>query len=340
MSALRAMLIQPKSAVLSLALASALFAAGELRAQQPPAQPPAQPADRGQASSEVMLSDAERQACVDAYSKGQTHKMLGNLRAARNSVQLCTITKCGRLAPECASMERELVAAIPTLLVRVRDHEGNDVADAQVIIGGRVIDFSAGLAVEMNPGNYLLVVQRPGAEPINQSFVLVAREKNRLLEATFPAPPHEPSPSSATKPASEPTPGFDVPDSGPDTTAQPGGLSPLVPIGFSVAGAGLVVFAIAGGISLDRQSELDDTCPDDQCPADAGDDVDAAILSSRVATAGVIALGLGAGLGVIGLLISDFSSKDPAKDAGAEPNASLELTPLLGPGFVGLSGRF
>lgn len=331
-----------KSALLCLTLSSAVFVASEVGAQQPPAPPP----DGGQPSSEVLLSDQERQACIDSFSKAQTHRMLGDLRAARTTVQGCTVTKCGRLAPECAAMERQLADDIPTLIVRVRDHQGNDVADAQVVIGGRVVDFSAGLAVEMNPGNYLMVVQRPGTDPINQTVVLGVREKNREIVATFPPPKEEPPAAAAVAPA----PGtgastgslFGSAAAPPADTQAPEskGVSALVPVGFAIAGAGLIVFAVAGGISLDRQSALEDKCPDDQCPSDAQDDVDAAKASARAATAGLIGTGLGLGLGLVGLLISDFSKDEPAKDGGGEIKASLELTPLIGPGYLGLSGRF
>lgn len=108
---------------------------------------------------------------------------------------------------------------------------------------------------------------------------------------------------------------------------EEGGVSPLVWVGFGVGGAGLVTFAVAGGIALSRKSALDDACGGgDLCPSSQRDAHDDALVAAHVATVGAVVAGAGAALGVVGLLLS----------GGGE----AEVSAVLGPTTLGLRGRF
>jgi len=110
-----------------------------------------------------------------------------------------------------------------------------------------------------------------------------------------------------------------------------GGTWPLVPIGFAVAGTALVIGTITGAISMSQAADLGDRCPGDVCPPDIEGEVDTMMTLGHVSTASFVIAGVGAGVGLVGLLTG--GSEGATESEGA-------LRPLLGPGFVGLTGTF
>jgi hypothetical protein len=133
-------------------------------------------------------------------------------------------------------------------------------------------------------------------------------------EVAADAPPPEPQPEVGE---SEPS----------------GALSPLVYVGFGIGAVGFVTWGIAGGISLANRSALSDECPGDVCASDQQDTIDSGEAAGHVATVGMIVGFAGATLGVIGLLL-------PTGDDQAADVDEATIRPLIGPGTVGLSGRF
>lgn len=93
-----------------------------------------------------------------------------------------------------------------------------------------------------------------------------------------------------------------------------GGRSPLVYAGFGVGGAGLVVGAIAGGLSLSAASAAKKVCAaDGSCAASAQPDLDLSLTMANISNVG-FALGfVGAAVGVVGLVIS------PRAGAASQP---------------------
>ena len=129
--------------------------------------------------------------------------------------------------------------------------------------------------------------------------------------------------------ASEPEPATPPPASADEPTDE-AGLSPLVWIGFGIGGAGLLVGAITGAVSLSQASSLQDDCPEDVCTPDRQEDIDSMITMANLSNVGFVVAGVGAALGVVGIIISG----DEEEPSGAR------LRPLLGPGLVGVDGRF
>ena len=83
-------------------------------------------------------------------------------------------------------------------------------------------------------------------------------------------------------------------------------LSPLVPIGFGVGAAGLVVGAVAGLVALNKKSALDAGCKTPSgtqfvCENNASD-LSTARGAATVSTVGFVVAGVGAAVGVVGLL--------------------------------------
>lgn len=84
-------------------------------------------------------------------------------------------------------------------------------------------------------------------------------------------------------------------------------LSPLVPIGFGVGTAGLVVGSVAGLVALSKKSTLETQCtqqtPSGPVGCGAGvSDLSTARGAATVSTVGFVVAGVGAAVGVVGLL--------------------------------------
>ncbi|MGK3986974.1 tetratricopeptide repeat protein [Sorangium sp. So ce136] len=106
----------------------------------------------------------------------------------------------------------------------------------------------------------------------------------------------------------------------------------LMAIGFSVGAVGLVVGAVAGALTLSKSDALAEVCTDGGCPPSWAGELSTAKTLANVSNAGFAALAVGAGVGVAGLLML------PSRNATA--GASAALTPVLGPGSIGLHLTF
>lgn len=104
------------------------------------------------------------------------------------------------------------------------------------------------------------------------------------------------------------------------------GTSPWVYVGFGVAGAGVLVGSVSGGVALSKASAAKDDCVDDRCPPSAHDDIDSGRTWGTVSTVSFIVAALGAGVGGYAL----WSSK-PEK-------AKVEA--WVAPGSAGVRGKF
>ena len=97
-------------------------------------------------------------------------------------------------------------------------------------------------------------------------------------------------------------------------------------IAFGAGGAALVLGAVTGALTVTRMDEVRKTCGEGlMCPDDYRDEVDGARTLGHVSTAGFIAAGVGAAVGVVLLVL-------PRKKAPAAVGLSL------GPGFAGVKG--
>ena len=104
--------------------------------------------------------------------------------------------------------------------------------------------------------------------------------------------------------------------------------SPLVFIGFGVAGAGIIAGSITGLMSMSRASSVRDSCVDGKCPPSTHDDYDSGKTLGNISTVAFIVAGVGAAVGVVGLF-----SKAKTKEG---PTVSLYVSPF----GTGLSGSF
>jgi len=111
-----------------------------------------------------------------------------------------------------------------------------------------------------------------------------------------------------------------------------GGSNLLVPIGFGIAGAGVLVGSITGLMAISKKSSAEKSCVDGRCPPSTHDDIDAGRSLGNVSTIAFVVAGVGAGIGIWGLM-----SPTPTH-AEKPPAASASL--WVGVGSAGLRGRF
>ena len=157
-----------------------------------------------------------------------------------------------------------------------------------VLLDGEPLD-SAGLGVKrpVNPGEHEVKASERGYLAQSKSFSI---ESGELTEITLELPP--------------------APDSG----LPSGGMKPIRIGGFAALGlgaAGLAVGGVTGGLALGQHGDLTDGCPGNVCPPDQSENLDSFRTMGSVSTAGFVAGGVLAAVGVT-LVILGASDDEPA----------------------------
>ncbi len=98
-----------------------------------------------------------------------------------------------------------------------------------------------------------------------------------------------------------------------------------------LGGAGLVLGGVAGVVLLGQEPDLEERCPDRQCPPDAQDDVDSFDTMRILSTAGFIIGGVGLVAGTTFLLLAP--SDEPEAD-------EAQVVPYVTLGGLGIRGTF
>jgi hypothetical protein len=225
----------------------------------------------------------------------------------------------------------ELKPRIPKLSFKL-EGLADGIAPNVLVDGSEIKAAALTFPRQVNPGAHKISASAEGykaislhvdvAEGATQDLVLTFEVDPNFVAAVVPVPATEPTPKADPKP--------DV------VTPTDRGISILTIVGFSIGGAGLIAGAITGGLSLAKGSTLQDECAADATPGDACDpdrqgDVDSALLVSHISTISFAVGGAGFVLGFVSLVF----------DLGADgATTSSSLRPLLGPGYVGVSGRF
>ncbi|MBS2020549.1 MAG: hypothetical protein JST00_47275 [Deltaproteobacteria bacterium] len=247
---------------------------------------------------------------ITALELGKTYVQMGKLVEAREvllSVSRIPVRKNESTKASDARTESEALAAqvkprLASLTVRVKG-----ATPGKVQVDGVVVPPDAvSVPRILNPGSHVVVLDAGGKT--TQTDVTLAEGEARELEI---APPEASAPPVVTPPPIvTPPPAPVVP---PPTSA--GGMSPLVPVGFTIAGVGIVVGAITGAMTLSSASTVKDACTSDgRCPSRAQSDIDAAKTTGTISTLGFVIGLAGAAVGVAGLFVS--RPRDEARGAG------------------------
>lgn len=230
-------------------------------------------------------------------------------------------------------LANELEARIPSVHVILTGSKD----DAEVRIDDVAIPPAANsLPRKLNPGSHLVVAKSGGVE--RRATFRVQEKESKDVTLDFGQP------QVADVPADKPPPVIDTPP--PPVTPPPvtpdspsdgnGTRMALVVGGFSFAAVGVIAGSVTGIMSLNQTSDLKAQCPGGHCPASLQSDLDGARTLATVSTVAFIAGGVGAIVGVIGLILPHGNA--PAAAVSAPAAAHVE--PWIGFGAAGLRGTF
>lgn len=212
---------------------------------------------------------------------------------------------------------------------RVEVTFGSTPSGAQLEVDGRAIG-AAPTTARLDAGPHTVVAIRPGYARAERSFDAVRAGPNQVevtLEALPPPPPVAAAPPPPPPTAAAPPPSVTTPAPSDDE----GGVSPWTWTAFGVAAAGLAIGSVFTVQTLqtldDEEAAREARRPKREIELLQAEATDRAI----VANVGFGAAAAGLAVGTI-LLIVDLSGDDDPESAA--------VVPEVGPGFVGLSGRF
>jgi tetratricopeptide (TPR) repeat protein len=209
---------------------------------------------------------------------------------------------------------QEVAERTPTLKISVLEPEANKV---RITVDGEEYDTGDG-AIPVNPGSVAVEATATGYEAFNKTLKLAEGKRESLaIRLKAQAKTEEESGGS--------------------------GLKTRIPA-YVAWGVGAVGLGVGIGFGIMAIKSTNDVvnlygCQDNTCPPDAEEDLDVAKANGHVSTAGFVIAGAGAATGTILFLLAD----DGDTEGGPDPDAGtlkIEARPLVGPGYVGLSGRF
>ena len=179
---------------------------------------------------------------------------------------------------------------------------------AQTMIDGKEIDASS--EVPSDPGDHEILVRAEGFENGTRSLSLREGAHEHLQLDLAPLVKAAP------------------------VKAAGGSKAPAITL-FVLGGAGLLVGGGAGIAALLQAKDAKALCTGNVCPASAAASIDRSKLSGTISTVGFIAGGALVGAGIVALIAS--SSGDSKKES---PREGARVTPWIGLGEAGISGKF
>ena len=189
------------------------------------------------ASSRAALADNKR-SCLSSYVEVQRARNASRLLDARDAAIACSRQTCPeRLQTDCLTWLREVEATIPTVVVSVVGPDGAARLDALVSIDGKDVPVD-GRAVSLDPGRHAVRATLTGADPLEQSLVVMQGKRDQPVQITFPALDHAPSPPAAPAAPARP----------PPVVTRP--TPPLVFAFGALAVVGIGTWAVVGGTTL------------------------------------------------------------------------------------------
>jgi hypothetical protein len=279
-------------------------------------------------------ADALMKVPTTGIEVARTQIALGKLLEARETLNRVSKipAKAGEPAPfrdarkQADTLNAELANRIPSVVVVPSNTEPGQ--PSAINIDGEDIPPSvAAVPRKINPGTHVATVKSGKLE--KKVEFIVAEKENKTVEVDFKdqvaAQPPPPPPPPPPKP-------------------QPSGSSTgkiLMFGGFGLAAVGAGVGAVTGLMSISKTGDIKDHCKNDKCTTDQADAIDSAKLLGNISTVAFIAGGVGAGVGVVGLLLMNKESKESPPDTpGASGFHPTNIRAVLGPSYAGLTGAF
>lgn len=217
----------------------------------------------------------------------------------------------------------DLKERTPTLTVVMVDPRPVDVP-ADVTLDGESFDPDVG-PYPVNPGTHEVVAEAEGYE--EEAFEVELQEgaaetlKISLRELPKPVVEEE------------------------EDDGEGMGKWPAI-VAWGIGGVGLAVGAGFGIVAIDQTNTLYDEydCDDNRCPQEAEDDLNTSKTNGNLSTVGFVVAGVGLVAGTVLWLVADSGDDDdePVDDEELDLDADLavQVRPLIGAGYLGLSGTF
>jgi len=226
-----------------------------------------------------------------------------------------------RARKEAAALQASIAPRIPEVTLNLDGWDGE--SQLKVSIDGDEIRTDiATLPRGLNPGPHDLSIKAADYATVKLTFTLGEGEQKKLRVVLTPG---EGELEEEPEPQPNPVPVGDL-----ETES---GISPLVWVGVGVAGAGVLVGSITGGLSLADASSAKEGCNGNVCPVENEIDADRSLALSYVATTSFAVAGVGAVIGIVGLFVGG-DEPTPADTSG------LTVQPFIGPTTLGLQGTW
>jgi hypothetical protein len=243
-----------------------------------------------------------RDACVDAYERGQEQRLAGALLDARVRFASCAADACPAFIHEdCARLMAEVNSEVPSVSFEVTSG-GRPIVAVRVSEEDRVLAERVDQTpVEFDPGSHWLRFETPGAEPVTQMLVLGRHDKNRRIRVEFPI--LAPAPPGRRDPAAPAT----------------GAVNPVPWVVLGVGALGVSGFALFASAGSSKEAELERTC----APSCGANEVQSARTNYVLADVSLA-------VGVTGFLLGGYLLLTP--DSKPATSGAFPMVVRLGPG--------
>jgi len=120
-------------------------------------------------------------ACVHAYEQAQRLRKAGDLLGSEKELLACLYPRCPRvLRKDCKQWIRDVETDMPSFLVEAREPDGRE-AQVRVLLDGKPVPYTPGIAVRVNPGSHVFEVQADGAPATTYRVTARPGEQGRRL---------------------------------------------------------------------------------------------------------------------------------------------------------------
>lgn len=122
--------------------------------------------------------------CEASYVGGQrAYKLKHDLLAGREQLLVCARACPDQLRASCGRWLGEIERALPSIVVKAKDAAGHDVLDVTIEIDGKPPPgYTDGAAIDLNPGEHAVRVERAGRPAVEDTVLVQAGEKLRVVE--------------------------------------------------------------------------------------------------------------------------------------------------------------
>lgn len=268
-------------------------------------------------STDARAEEEGVQDCIRAAEHAQELRDAGHYSNARKELFVCARPTCPTaVQQDCTVWLVELDRATPTIVLRSRR---SDARSVRVLVDGEpFLEQLDGQPKPIDPGEHVFRFEIEGGPPTEQTLMIFASERGRVIDVPSREEPEVPEePPAETQAPADPHPPEAVPE---ESTEAPAAASTTTngtrTLAYVLGGAGIVGLGIGIGFGLKAQSTYESASSPARCPTGPTSCDELGIAGGRdahaqaaVATVATIA---GGTLLAGGLVLFFVSNKSPA----------------------------